>query len=585
MSAYLPDPNHPRPLMTRPSWRDLSGAWEFAFDEDEIGIAEKWWEKERLPLTIQVPFAYQAPLSGINDKGIHEVVWYALDLDPTEEERANDLLLHFGAVDYACTIWFNGQEIGGNRGGHVPFEIDIKPYLRDGVNRLVLRVVDRQSTDQARGKQASTGIPRSCDYYCTTGIWQRVWLESVPQLRIDVVKIVPKLDPDRLEIEVHLHAHAGNYRIETHQMEIGRSKTFPIKGSSSARFTLDVPATRRWSPEEPNLHGLKIRLYKDSTLLDEIHTYAGVREATVDGNKFLLNGKPTFLKMILDQGYWEDGGLTPPDGAALKKDVELTKAMGFNGARKHQKVEDPRWLTWCDRLGILTWGEMANARTWSFDAEEAFTAEWERAVRRDMSHPCVVTWVPINESWGVPDLGKLNGPQFAFIERLASLTRRLDPSRLVVDNDGWEHTDVSDLAAIHDYTATGDGLRERWGNGKMPDRTWGNGSLAHFVGDAKYRGQPVVLSEVGGFLLVPSDVSEDELDRLYTAYGSHRTPEELLAKYRDIMQALADIGNLAGFCYTQLTDIEQEINGLLYYNREPKVPVAEIAKIHRECFG
>ncbi|RYG23072.1 glycoside hydrolase family 2 [bacterium] len=584
MTDYLPDPNHPRPLMTRAAWRDLSGTWEFAFDDAEVGLAERWWELDELPLRVQVPFAYQYPLSGIDDQSIHEAVWYGLSFEPTEEERAHDLLLHFGAVDYACTVWLNGVQIGGNRGGHVPFSFDIKPYLRPGPNRLVLRVEDRQSEDQPRGKQSSTGIPKSCDYYCTTGIWQRVWLEPVAQQRFDVVKIVPHLNPDRLEVEVHLHAHAGNYRIEVYQKDIGRTKSYRLEGAASTRFTLEVPAGRRWTPETPNLIGLELRLFEESKLLDEIHTYAGVREARVDGNRFLLNGEPTFLKMVLDQGYWPDGGMTPPDGEALRKDVEDTKAMGFNGARKHQKVEDPRWLTWCDRLGLLTWGEMANARTWSFEAEECFTAEWERAVRRDVSHPCVVTWVPINESWGLPDLGKTNGPQYAFLERLVLLTRRLDPSRPVIDNDGWEHTDVGDIAAIHDYTATGDGLRERWGEGRLPERTWGKGSLAHFVGDAKYRGQPIVLSEVGGFLLVPEDVPQEELDRLYQFYGSHRTPEELLAKYRDIMKGLADIG-VAGFCYTQLTDIEQEINGLLRYDRTPKVPLEAIKAINDECFG
>lgn len=582
MDPLLPDPDHPRPLMTRTSWRDLSGEWEFAFDDAEVGVDERWWEEDSFPLRIQVPFAYQYPLSGIDDQAIHEVVWYALDFDPTDEERRNDLILHFGAVDYEACLWLNGVEIGRNRGGHVPFAFNIKPYLREGTNRLVMRVEDRQSRAQPRGKQADTGIPKSCDYYCTTGIWQRVWLEPVPHRSIEIVKAVPRLDPDRLEMEIHLHAAAGNYRIEVERLADGVRESFSTGGTASARFTLAMPGDKRWSPESPNLHGLKIRLFQGEAQLDEVHSYAGLREVAVDGPRFLLNGEPTFLKMVLDQGYWPTGGMTAPTGEDLKRDVELTKAMGFNGARKHQKVEDPRWLTWCDRLGLLTWGEMANAREWSFPAEEAFMAEWERAVRRDASHPCVVTWVPINESWGVPGLRTGPTPEYAFLERLVALTRRLDPTRLVVDNDGWEHTDVSDLAAIHDYTPTGDGLRARWGEGRVPTHVWGSGSLAHFVGDAKYRGQPIVLSEVGGFLMLPEDA--DQLDPLYNAYASHRTPEELLAKYRDIMTAIAEI-RVAGFCYTQLTDIEQEINGLLKYDRTPKVPLEAVAAIHQECFG
>ncbi len=566
--------------MTRDRWRDLSGEWEFAFDDADAGLDERWFAGEGLPLRIQVPFGYQWPLSGISDPTIHEVVWYGLNFEPTEEESAEDLLLHFGAVDYQSRVWLNGQEIGGNRGGNVPFSFEIKPYLKAGANRLVVRVKDTQSAEQPRGKQAETGIPKSCDYWCTTGIWQRVWLEPAPARRIESLAIVPRLDPDRLDVEVRLHAHAADYRIEVEG--VGEAQSFPTKGTGVANLTVPMPENARWTPQTPTLHDLRLRLFEGDVLLDEVQTYAGVREIRIEGNRILLNGEPTVLKMVLDQGYWADGGLTPPSLQALRKDVELTKAMGFNGARKHQKVEDPRWLALCDRLGLLVWGEMANARDWSFDAEERFTLEWERAVRRDAGHPCIVTWVPINESWGTPDLGEPHGPQFAFVERLVALTRRLDPTRPVVDNDGWEHTDVSDLAAIHDYTPTGDGLRERWSAGRFPDRVWGSGKLAHYVGDAKYRGQPIVLSEVGGFLLIPENA--DKLDPLYTAYGSHRTPEELLAKYRDILRAIADLG-FAGFCYTQLTDVMQEINGLLHFDRTPKVPVEAIAKIHQECFG
>jgi hypothetical protein len=280
--------------------------------------------------------------------------------------------------------------------------------------------------------------------------------------------------------------------------------------------------------------------------------------------------------MVLDQGYWPEGLLTAPTDDALRRDVELMKAMGFNGARKHQKVEDPRWLYWCDRLGLLVWAEMANAREWSLEAEEAFIAEWERVVRRDANHPSIVTWVPINESWGVPKLEE-QPAQVAFVERAVAITRRLDPTRPVVDNDGWEHTDVGDIAAIHDYTPDGEALRARWETG-MPARTWGGGSLVHYIHGSQHRGQPIVLSEVGGFLLIPEGKVIADMDRLYTAYGTHRTSEELLTKYQSLMTGIAGIPAVAGYCYTQLTDIEPEINGLLTAQREPKVPVELIAE-------
>jgi beta-galactosidase/beta-glucuronidase len=292
--------------------------------------------------------------------------------------------------------------------------------------------------------------------------------------------------------------------------------------------------------------------------------------------------------MVLDQGYWQQSYLAAPSDEALRLDVVLTKAMGFNGARKHQKIEDPRWLYWCDRLGVLVWGEMANARAWSSEAEERLLAEWERAVRRDYNHPCIITWVPVNESMGFPGLEESHPGQYAFLERIVELTRRLDPTRPVIDNDGWEHTNVTDICAIHDYTPTAEGLRERYkdtlAGGALPSGVWYKNKPLFVLG-ARYRGQPVMLTEVGGFLSEPADIPEEKRDRLYQFYDSIRSNVELLEKYRDLVRGLASLDFLAGFCYTQLTDIEQEINGLLTYNREPKVPPEQIAAIHKECFG
>jgi beta-galactosidase/beta-glucuronidase len=303
--------------------------------------------------------------------------------------------------------------------------------------------------------------------------------------------------------------------------------------------------------------------------------------------RVLLNGEPVYLKMVLDQGYWPDGLLAAPSDEALQSDVGWAKTFGFNGARKHQKIEDPRWLYWCDRLGLLVWGEMPNGREWSSLAEERLAAEWKRAVRRDYNHPCIVAWVPVNESMGFPDLGHEHPGQYAFIERMVSGTRRIDPTRPVVDNDGWEHTDITDICAIHDYTPTARGLRERYGatleSGELPPKVW-IGEKPLFARGSRYRGQPIVLSEVGGFLMIPREVPPEERDMLYRFYGSVDTNEELVAKYRDLMEGIASLRFLAGFCYTQLTDIEQESNGLLTYDRRAKVAPERIAEIHRELF-
>jgi hypothetical protein len=291
------------------------------------------------------------------------------------------------------------------------------------------------------------------------------------------------------------------------------------------------------------------------------------------------------MRMVLDQGYWPGGLITAPTDEALRYDVEITKAMGFNGSRKHQKIEDPRWLYWCDKLGLMVWGEMANARLWSADAEERFLAEWQRAVVRDYNHPCIVTWVPLNESWGVPQLSKGSSRQYAFVERVVQATRLLDGSRPIVDNDGWDHTDLTDLVTIHDYTPTGFELRFRYSGtskgGPLPKQSWWDGGKT-FVDGTLYRGQPIMLTEVGGFLIRPHWMPREQWDVLYDTYGSVSDPGELLKKYREVMGAIAVLPFVSGFCYTQLTDIEQEINGLLTYDRQPKIPVDEIRQINEQ---
>lgn len=446
----IPRPEYPRPQFIRDEWQNLNGEWEFAFDDEDEGLRLGWHDGRSLDGRIVVPFPYQSALSGIDDRRVHERVWYARSFETPEAWRGRDLLLNFGAVDYRSTVWVNGQEVGHNQGGHVPFQFDIAPYVKRGVNRLTVRVVDEQDPGQPRGKQSTTGLPHDIDYYC--------WPESL---------------------------------------------------------------------------------------------------------------------------------LAAPSDEALQTDIGWAKAFGFNGVRKHQKIEDPRWLSWCDRLGLLVWEEMPNAREWSPPAEERLAAEWRRAVRRDYNHPCVVAWVPVNESMGFPGLGAHHPGQYAFIERMVADTRRIDPTRPIIDNDGWEHTDIADICAIHDYTPTAEGLRQRYRvrseGGELPPTVW-IGEKPLFSRGSKYRGQPVVLSEVGGFLMIPPNVPAEERDMLYRFYASVGTAEEMLAKYRDLMEGIASLKFLAGFCYTQLTDIEQEINGLLTYDRQPKVSAEALTEIHQELF-
>jgi beta-galactosidase/beta-glucuronidase len=579
-----PRPDYPRPQFQRREWKNLNGEWEFTFDDADQGREQDWHDGRSLGLRIVVPFPYQSELSGINDKGIHEVVWYARSFEVPQGWAEQDVLIHFGAVDYQTTVWVNGDEVGHNRGGHVPFWFDIRPYLRDGVNRLTLRVEDRQDPYQPRGKQSVTGLPHGIDYYCTTGIWQTVWLEPVPPIRIGELRITPAAEEGLIELAVQLHAPATGWRLEAEAYDGGQVVAFTdaYTAQATARLRLKIPEAKPWSPSSPHLYGLRVRLFGGDQLLDEIESYAGLRSIKLANGRILLNDTPIFLSMVLDQGYWPQGYLAAPSDEALRRDVELTKELGFNGARKHQKIEDPRWLYWCDRLGLLVWGEMANARAWSSEAEERLLAEWERAVRRDYNHPCVITWVPINESMGFPGLEESHPGQYAFIERVVELTRRLDQTRPVIDNDGWEHTDITDICAIHDYTPTSAGLKERYretlADGPLPATVWYRNKPLFVLG-SEHRGQPVMLTEVGGFLLEPADVAER--DRLYQFYASIRSGEELLAKYQDLMEGLASLSFLAGFCYTQLTDIEQEVNGLLTYDRQPKLAPDQVAAANR----
>jgi beta-galactosidase/beta-glucuronidase len=586
----IPRPEYPRPQFVRQEWSNLNGVWEFAFDDADEGLESGWHDGRELNARIVVPFPYQSELSGIGDKGVHEVVWYARTFEVPEAWAGRDLLLHFGAVDYRTTVWVNGQEVGHNEGGHVPFQFDIAPYVRAGANRLALRVVDEQDARQPRGKQSADGLPHDIDYYCTTGIWQTVWLEPVPPLRIEEIRITPQAQRNVVEVSVYLHAPSGAWRLVAEASEGGRAvaRAEDLTAVATGWLSLSIPYAKLWSPESPHLYDLDIRLYDGEVLLDEVRSYAGLRHIEMRDGHVRLNGEPVYLKMVLDQGYWPESYLAAPSDEALQADIGWAKAFGFNGVRKHQKIEDPRWLYWCDRLGVLVWEEMPNAREWSPQAEERLSSEWSRAVRRDYGHPCIIAWVPVNESMGFPGLGQHHPGQYAFIERMVSATRRLDPTRPVIDNDGWEHTDVTDICAIHDYTPTAEALRSRYHvrteGGELPPMVW----LADkplFSRGSKYRGQPVVLSEVGGFLMIPPDVPAEGRDMLYQFYASVDSENELLAKYRDLMEGIASLNFLAGFCYTQLTDIEQEINGLLTYDRRPKLAPESVAGVHRELFG
>jgi beta-galactosidase/beta-glucuronidase len=470
-------------------------------------------------------------------------------------------MLHFGAVDYRATVWVNGEEVARHEGGHTPFSADISRFAGRTDNVVVVRAEDPLADRTIpRGKQHWKETPDGIFYTATTGIWQTVWLEPLPKRSIQSLRVRPDLDAGSADVEVVADG-AVDVAASFDGVVVGR-----WKGAGGGRIALGrvVP----WSPETPNLYQLDISLLAaDGGEADHVASYFGLRKVEARDGRFWLNGEPYIQRLVLDQGYFPGGLLTAGTDEQLRRDIELAKAMGFNGARKHQKVEDPRWLYWADTLGFLVWSEMANFHQHSPESERRLIAEWREAVLRDRDHPSIVAWVPMNESFG---LGPI--PPAALLNELYTLTHELDGTRPVMANDGWEHT-TSDLCTLHDYGPADElALRYRSLESALaPDAR----PHATYLPGYAYRGEPVVVSEFGGVALAGSG-----------GFGWSETAgaEALLKTYREMIEALMAPGPVVGFCYTQLTDVGQERNGLLTFDRQPKLdsgavrPITETAK-------
>ena len=578
--SALPRPEYPRPQFVRDTWLSLNGEWEFEFDDGDVGVKEGWSDGRTLARRITVPFAYQTKLSGIDDTTIHECVWYARTFSVPTEWKNTDVLLNFGAVDYETTVWINGQEVGHHQGGHVPFQFEIAPYMKEGENRLVVRVEDRQDLHQPRGKQSYTGLPHGIDYYCTTGIWQTVWLEKAPPIRIEELRVITHAASNRITLDVFLHAPSAPWRIEVEVLSEGAT-VVQVEGHTAiatGHFDIQIPFARLWSPEDPHLYDLKVRLYENDHLHDEIKAYVGLRSIELRNGKFLLNGQPIYLKFVLDQGYWPDGFLTAPSDEALQTDIGWVKMFGFNGVRKHQKLEDPRYLYWADKLGLLVWEEMPSAYRFAPRAITRMVKEWTEAIERDYSHPCIIVWVPFNESWGVPNLTLTQAHRNA-VEALYHLTRTLDSTRPVIGNDGWEAS-ATDILGIHDYDCNPDKLKARY-EVSDPVRTLFDqrrpGGRILTLDGFPHRGQPIVLTEFGGIAYDPNATPEDGT----WGYTRAHTAESYHALYQRLLKVVNETFMFSGFCYTQFADTFQEANGLLNADRTPKLPFEVISAATR----
>ncbi|KAF9894810.1 hypothetical protein FE257_004431 [Aspergillus nanangensis] len=627
---------YPRPDFQRTglSWASLDGPWDFFFDDADSGLSQSWHEKgfpsqadAQSKRQIQVPYAFQTPASGIGVHEAHEVIWYERSIwdirTADEVASGNRLILRFGAVDYECSVWVDGRLIGGHRGGHVPFDLDVSDAIQPGQEtaRLTIRVRDSPSDlTQPRGKQYWGPIPENIFYTPTSGIWLSVWLESVPGMRLCCGSGGTILRSDDIErgllharvavagrkaaakCTVEVEASLAGHLVGKAASEVPRDREFaqldlsmkvPNAGSLQSTPPFNVEdcwhdGVALWAPEHPILYDLKLRLYDAAgQMVDEVYTTTGMRSLawqTGDGT-FRLNGKPYFQALVLDQGYWPGTGMTPPSPDALKADIEMAKRMGLNGCRKHQKVEDPIFHYWADRLGYLVWGEIADAYEFSDDFVDRFNSEWMEAVRRDINHPCVVTWTPANESWAYTSL-KDNIEQRNHLRSVYYMTKTLDPTRPINDNCGWEHV-LTDLTTYHDYSDSAQlaatcsrmdgGILGKKADRDLFVRPLYSGSALVDPGTHHTPGAPVICSEFGGVNIAPpKDAAGSARDWGYT---TAQDPTDYLIRLEKLVMAVVKGGHSCGFVYTQLCDVEQEVNGFYSYDRREKVPAEKVKAI------
>jgi beta-galactosidase/beta-glucuronidase len=589
MPAARHDSRHgyPRPLLRRETWLSLNGDWDFAADDgcrwnhpDDVA----WNER------IRVPYAPETEASGIGRTAFLPRCWYRTVVNSMNPDGGR-VLLHFGAVDYRAVVWVNGIRVGAHQGGYTPFSCDVTLHAARGTLTIaVCAEDDPHDLAKPRGKQDWRLEPHSIWYPRTTGIWQTVWLERVPPVWVSAVSWRPSLTDWACRLGVDIdgttEARLRLRVVLTHQDRLVADDTYALTGPELGRsIALSDPGIDDfrnellWSPDSPTLLDARLTLMDEQDrVIDEVLSYTALREVAVSEDRFLLNGRPYTLRLVLDQGYWPESGLTAPDDDALRRDVELTRAMGFNGARKHQKIEDPRYLYWADRIGLLVWEEMPSAYRFTRQSVERVTTEWLDVLRRDHSHPCIVAWVPFNESWGVPNLPD-NTAQRHYVRALYHLTRTVDSSRPVIGNDGWESV-ATDIIGIHDYDANPQKIAVRYASDDaLPrlfrrERPGGRLLVLERPLPAPHPDQPIVLSEFGG-------IAYSSGAHWSWGYSRADSAEELERRYAELMRVVNGASVFAGFCYTQLTDTYQEANGLLYADRTPKFPLAAMARATR----
>ena len=548
---------YPRPQFVREDWLCLNGEWEFAFDENKVGLEKNYPERTHFDGRITVPYAPESPLSGIGDTDFHNALWYRRDVALPSDWKGGRVLLHFGAVDHTATVFLNGKRLCRHEGGYTPFTVELTEHLNEGVNSLcVYAEDDLRSEKQAGGKQSIRLDSYCCSYTRTTGIWQTVWLEHVPSGYIKSHFVYPNISAPSVTVRVRTSGAVGQTLTVSATYE-GRPMGEASVAVLSEETVLSLPLAEAhlWEVGHGRLYDLVFRLSGG----DAAGGYFGLREVSCAKDGFRLNGKVVFGRWVLDQGFYPDGIYTAPSDAALEQDVLDGMAFGFNGARMHEKVFEPRYLYHADRHGYLVWGEYPN---WgldihTYDAIGAFLPGWIESVERDFNHPSLIGWCPFNETWD-----SAAGKQCdAVLAHVYAVTKALDATRPCIDTSGHFHV-VTDIYDVHDYDQDPETFRARYA--KMAE-----GALTE-ANDFKPRQEydfrlPFFVSEYGGM--------KWDLEEAGNAWGygqSVTTEEAFIARYRGLTDALLDHPDMIGFCYTQLYDIEQERNGLMTYAREKK---------------
>lgn len=575
VKCYLPD--YPRPQLVRSDWMNLNGEWDFLQTSTAATSAfAGGFSSER---KINVPFAVESPLSGIGDKHPEKYLWYCRRV----ALKGGKVLLHFEGSDYITDVWVNGEYAGRHEGGYARFTFDVSEYVHSGENTFAVRVYDDDSREHPRGKQRWLKDNFGCWYVQTSGIHKPVWLEFVPDVYVRSLRITPSAERGEAAVIVTPSENAEGLTAELTADFAGKrvaSCEVPLYIAPNDKMQEEIPvallkpdAVHLWTAEDPALYDLTVRLKKDGKVIDEVGSYFALRDVACIGPDVCVNGKKIYLKMVLDQGYWLDGHLTPPDEAAILYDVEFIKKAGFNGVRKHQKTEDERFYYYADIIGLYVWCEMPSMYAFDDISRRSFTQTWSEILAQFYNHPAIIAWVPVNESWGVWNI-KTDRAEQSFATAMYHYTKSFDRSRPAVCNDGWEHTET-DILTIHIYEQDGARLREGY---KTLEQAVEGSELQErkpFAEGFRYGGQPIIFSEFGGTALC-ANTNDGEW-----GYGNGvKTAHELEEKYAELVGAVKSFAYASGYCYTQLTDVQQEVNGLMKENREIKVNIDAIRKVN-----